>query len=193
MRIFLDVGAWKGDTAKSVLSSKHQFDIIYCFEPQVSLCLKVGDNVVVLEYGLWNKTCDTEIYYDSTKPQNNDGSSVYIDKFVVSKSDTKVKMVRATDWFKKNLSILDYVVMKLNCEGAECDIIEDLIDSGEFSKVSALMADFDVRKVPSQKHREAEIKQLLRSYPIPTHFVGYKDQWRLKGKDMTHYRMDKIL
>jgi FkbM family methyltransferase len=193
MKIFLDIGAWKGDTATSVLSSKHAFEKIYCFEPQEGLCPKIDPNVEVFEFGLWNRNCETDIYYDSEKPQNNDGESVYVDKFVNSLVKQKARMVRASDWFRDNLKTDDYVVMKLNCEGAECDILEDLMNSGEFDKVNALMVDFDVRKVPSQKHREAEIKELLKNYTIPMYFVGRYDQWKLRGLNFTHHWMDKIL
>jgi len=193
MKIFLDIGAWKGDTAKSVLSGKHSFDKICCFEPQKGLCPKIDPIVEVLEFGLWNKTCETDIYYDSTKPQNNDGESVFVDKFVVSLVKEKAKMVRASDWFKENIKEDDYVVMKLNCEGTECDIVEDLIESGEFNKVDAMMIDFDVRKVPSQRHREFEVRELLKNFNIPIYIVGYRDQIKFRKVNFTHYWMDKIL
>jgi hypothetical protein len=71
--------------------------------------------------------------------------------------------------------------------------LDDLIDSGEFNKVKALMVDFDVRKVPSQVHREAEVKKRLDDFDIPKYFVDRYDQWTLRGLNSTHHWMDKIL
>ena len=198
MKIFLDIGAWKGDVAQSVLSSKHDFDRIYCFEPQLDLCEEIrsidNSKIIVQEFGLWNKSCEVNIYADANKGgRKNDGATVYGDRFTGLKNSIKVKMVKASDWFKNNLETGDYVVMKMNCEGSECDILDDLMDSGEFSKISALMVDFDVRKIPSQKHRESEVVERLKNYKIPVHFVNRYDQWNLRGLDCTHYWMDKIL
>lgn len=198
-RIFLDIGAWKGDTAQSVLTSKHQFDKIICFEPQLDLCVNIrainNPKIYVEEFGLWNKTCKVPIFLNAEKPRGraNDGATVYEDKFTGLKTSVDVNMVRASDWFNKNLNSEDYIVMKMNCEGAECDILEDLMNSNEFDKVNALMVDFDVRKVPSQTHREAEILERLKKYTIPVHSVDRFDQWRLRGLNRTHYWMDKIL
>jgi hypothetical protein len=43
--------------------------------------------------------------------------------------------------------------MKLNCGGSECDILENLLDSGEYSKITQVMIDFDAREIPSQRDR----------------------------------------
>ena len=196
MRIFLDIGAYNGDTASDVLSSKHKFDKIYCFEPQPEMCKLIRaigrDEIVVQEFGLWNKTCSTTLHWT----RKTDGATVYPDKFPTSSKTISVKMVKASDWFAQNIKPDDYVVMKMNCEGAECDILDDLFASEEYKKISALMVDFDVRKIPSQKYREQEIRERLKVFKIPAVFI-------LEGQDLynfnfkpgrwTHYWMDKIL
>jgi hypothetical protein len=40
----------------------------------------------------------------------------------------------------------DVIFMKMNCEGAECDIIEYLISTGAINRIRHLLVDFDVRK-----------------------------------------------
>lgn len=196
-RIFLDVGAYDGKTAREVLSSKHKFDKIYCFEPQPKLCKTIraigSDKIITQEFGLWNKTCRTTLFC----PEKTNSATVYPDRFPPSEvKNIPVKMVKASDWFAKYIKPEDYVVMKMNCEGSECDILDDLFASGEYKKISALMVDFDVRKIPSQKHREEEIRKKLQVYKIPAIFI-------LEGQDLynfnykrgqwTHYWMDKIL
>lgn len=198
MRIFLDIGAWKGDTAQSVLSSKHEFDRIYCFEPQAYLCNDIralnNPKVIDLEFGLWNKTGKTNLYWQADKKgRKTDGATVYKDKFETETKSTEVMMVKASTWFAENIKPDDYVVMKINCEGSECDIIDDLVDSGEFSKVNALMVDFDVRKIPTLVHRENEIREKLKNYNIPMYFVELSDQQKWRKINGTHYWMDKIL
>jgi FkbM family methyltransferase len=124
MKIFLDIGAWKGDTAISVLSSKHQFDKIICFEPQLDLCndIRAINNPIIFveEFGLWNKTCTVPIFTDANKRigRQADGATVYEDKFSGPKNSIEVQMIKASDWFQNNITPDDYVVMKMNCDGA---------------------------------------------------------------------------
>jgi hypothetical protein len=53
--------------------------------------------------------------------------------------------------------------MKLNCEGSECDILENLLDSGEYSKITQVMIDFNARKIPSQRDRVEPLKSRLQN------------------------------
>ena len=205
MRIFLDVGAYMGETAKAVLTSTHHFDKIYCFEPQTLLCDIIKklseDKITVCEFGLWNCDCVKFLYSGRRK----DGASIYPDKFAKRDvSSVECRFVKASVWFSENIKPDDYAVLKLNCEGAECDILDDLFQSGEYKKINALMVDFDVRKSPSQKHKENEIREKLLKYHIPAVFlVGDVEEsmwghslhncYYLKKEKWTHYWMNKIL
>jgi hypothetical protein len=68
---------------------------------------------------------------------------------------------------RENVQAFDTVFLKLNCEGAECDILDDLLDSGEFAKLSFVMVDFDVRKIAAMRHRQAEVAERLAVYGFP--------------------------
>ena len=156
-RIFLDVGANNGQTLMAALDPEFRFDQIVCFEP-VKICrkriAKFADARVKIEpFGLWHRTCDMTLYNPDTK-----GGSLWRKDNASDKGEELCKFVRASDWFAKNLRYADTVFLKLNVEGAECDILDDLLDFCEFEKVTYAMIDFDVRKISSQKHREAELR-----------------------------------
>ena len=158
-RIFLDVGAHTGETLAAVLDPEFRFDEIVCFEP-ASACWKALDNVASWDdrvsaerYGLWNKECSWLIIDPGSQ-----GASIYKKDHGRYNKTELCNFVHARYWFGENIEHGDTVFLKLNCEGAECDIIDDLLDSGEFAKVTYLMVDFDVRKIASQRHREAEIR-----------------------------------
>ena len=93
-----------------------------------------------------------------------DGASVYGDKYdLIDKEHIEqIKLIEASQWILENTDITDIIVMKLNCEGSECDIIENLLNKNIYDRIAHIMIDFDVRKIPSQKHREHEILQLLK-------------------------------
>lgn len=183
MKIFVDVGAHIGETVKAVTDSAYAFDRIECFEPVLQCCevLKRIDDprIRVHRFGLWDRTCEHAIY-----DPGHLGASLFADARGASATVT-ASFCRASDWFRENLSKFDEVYLKLNCEGAECDILDDLLASGEIRKVKATLVHFDVRKIPSQRHREVETRRRLHEAGVanistadevirgrPTYFAG---------------------
>lgn len=190
MKIFLDVGAHVGETLEIALKRKYGFDKIFCFEPVPECCDKLrkfkDKRVTVCEYGFWDKNKTGVLFAPKTK-----AASLFKDKFKRLVKFQVVNLVKASDWFAKNLKAKDKVYLKLSCGGAECIILNDLIWSGEYKKIKVLMVDFDVRHIPSQKHLMSETKDKLNKAGIPKIF--YLDEYPL-GKVMhgsfTHYWLD---
>jgi len=165
MRIFLDVGSYQGQTINRVLNPIFGIDIIYGFEPSPTSYLIVRKRfrkkkrVTVLNFGLWNETCSKMLYYEGTR-----GATIFCDYVTIRKvaeKDAECSFVKASDWFKSKLSSNDEIFLKLNCEGCECDIVNDLLDTGEFNKVKAVLIDYDVRKSPSQSYKQKELEDRL--------------------------------
>ena len=173
MKIFLDVGAHIGETLEVAIDKKYGFDKIYCFEPATVCCdiikAKFQDpRVVVCEYGLWNSGCIMPLYNPGDM-----GASVFKDKPNRHHTGSlNVKLVSTSNWFSQHLNFNDQVFVKINCEGSECVILDDLIDSGQYKKINVLMVDFDVRKIPSQKHLAEEMKAKLSKLDIPKIFYA---------------------
>lgn len=158
--IFLDVGTHNGHTLKEVTKENYFFDKIYGFEPMPKQYKNVTsryghiENLTVFNFGLSDKTDKINIYGSN----KNLGSSIYYDKNDVEKDVITVcDVVEASDFFKKNLSSDDTIIVKLNCEGAEIPILNNLVDTGEIWKISNVMIDFDIRKVKGMEQNEAII------------------------------------
>jgi FkbM family methyltransferase len=169
-RIFLDVGAHHGQTIELLLQSRFRIDHIIGFDPspicQDILDKKFADNpkVTIVKTGLWSKDCEMDLHNEGSQ-----GGSVHEDYQTTCNPEirvTKCQFVRASDWFRDNVSVDDEVFLKLNCEGSECEVISDLLDSGEYNKVKATLVDFDVRKSPSNKHKEDELLERTKKLDI---------------------------
>jgi FkbM family methyltransferase len=161
-RLFLDVGAHTGQTVDAVRDPVFAFDRIVCFEParrSQEVLARIADGRIQVEpFGLWKETCEREIFEPGRK-----GASIFSDKNRIDAAAKEVcRLVRASDWFRENVREGDAVFLKLNCEGCECDVVEDLLDSGEFRKVASALIFLDVEKIPSQAHRAAELRERLR-------------------------------
>jgi len=162
--VFLDVGANEGQTTWRVLTYE-RIDRVHAFEPAPT-CVdamrgKYGNNprVLVHPYGLWDKNCMATL-----RDEGSVGASVVPDfrNPQPNGRSAECRFVRASEWIHWNVSEGDWVVLKMNCEGCECDILDDLLDSGEWRKLAHVLCDFDVRKSPSQAYRRAETLRKIR-------------------------------
>lgn len=175
-KVFVDVGAHYGESLGPAIDPQFGFDRIVCFEPapeclEFLLCFE-DPRVEVYAFGLWSQTVDKVLF-----GSGGVGASIFSDKETTQHSYGKrvCHFVRASDWFRDNLCESDVVYLKLNCEGCECDLLEDLISTNEIRKVKYLLVAFDVRKIPSQRHREFEIRQILKNQKQLL-FLDYDDR-----------------
>ena len=199
MKVFLDVGAHTGETLNAVRDPKYGFDRIYCFEPAAACwpaLERVRDaRVEVCRYGLWNETAAHELH-----DVGSIGASMFAEKFPDERSHETAQFVRAGDWLREHVRDGDDVYLKLNCEGAEVDIVEDLLESGQFARIRSAMIDPDVRKIPSLAHRERELRDRLARAGLtnyfmeeevmvgPTHRARIQNWLRLAGAERTSWR-----
>lgn len=160
-RIFLDVGAHRGDTVEILLQARLKVDRVVAFDPspicQGILDFKFGNDprVTVVKAGLWSSTCEMDLHNEG-----NLGGTIHEDYRTCCHTDlrtTRCQFISASDWFRDNISPADETFIKLNCEGSECEIVNALLDSAEYCKVTATLIDFDVRKSPSQNRQEPEL------------------------------------
>lgn len=155
----MDIGAHTGETLRVVSDARWGFDRIICFEPAPDCWSTIrglaDDRVELYEFGLWKE--------DGTILLHNPGAvgaSMSADK----DSSTQAVPCEFRDgarWFAENLSAEDQIFAKINVEGAEADIIGRLAATGQLSKIAHLLIHFDVRKVPSLRGREAELRRQL--------------------------------
>jgi hypothetical protein len=117
----------------------------------------------LFDYGLGDSTRQATLYGANEHCE----SSIYADKTDVAEiMQTDCTIVDASNWFQRNLTTDDVVIMKINTEGSEIPIMYNLIESGEVFKIHNVMLDFDCRRIPSMMHHE----QLLLS---KMHEVGF--------------------
>jgi FkbM family methyltransferase len=170
VKVFLDVGAHEGATLNAVRDPKYRLDRIYCFEPAGSCWPALeavrDERVTICRFGLWDRTCEHPLYDPGSV-----GASLFAEKFGATPSEQMSRFVRATDWFRQNLVAAHEIYLKLNCEGAEYDIVEDLLESNELERVRAVMIDPDVRKIPSRAHREGEVRARLAASGLTNYFM----------------------
>jgi len=162
-KVLLDVGAHVGQTLTAAL--RWDFDRIVCFEPAASNVRHLREiadkRTSVKPFGLWNENAQKPLYDTGSQ-----GASLWKrPKRSTEREDCC--FVRATDWFIDELRPDDTVWMKLNAEGAEIDILTDLLDSGQFDRVSYLLVMWDAHKIPAVAPRLAAMKKRMAEFGSP--------------------------
>jgi hypothetical protein len=123
----------------------------------------------------------------------NVGSSIFKEKLVSHPNNRteRCKFIKASNWFKDNLSTLDEIYAKINIEGAEIEVLNDLLDSGEFHKLKKVIITFDVLKIPGKEYLKEQMLTRFKNEGITNFSVlrDLRDQFQhLKETD----KMNKV-
>ena len=160
--VVVDVGGYEGQWASDIFS-KYCCNIII-FEPVKNFYEKIKDRfsknekITVYELGLSNMGGEIDISL------LDDSSSV----FKENQQSEKVRVVNASNFLKdKNINTIDLI--KINIEGSEYDLLENLIEGGYVSKIKNIQVQFH-DFVPNAKERMVKIQDKLKN----THHLTYQ-------------------
>lgn len=172
--IVYDVGGYKGRFTSDIYTM-YQCQQIHVFEPvkkyskELKKRFNRNKNIIIHSFGLSDKN------YLQNISNNKDCSSLYLK----GKEYEKIKLVKISDFLTKN-KINNVDLLKLNVEGSEFDILENLIHSGKikiFKNIQVQFHDF----VPNAKKHMLDIERKLSK----THRLTYRyefvwENWYLK-------------
>ncbi|MHA2063661.1 MAG: FkbM family methyltransferase [Candidatus Thorarchaeota archaeon] len=176
MGIIIDGGACVGEWTSHIYNKR---DTFYCFEP-------LGSNFASLQRWAHDKPNVTLVQaalggFNGTAPlwrgQHNGagaywGGTIVDDKYTDCEPDEVVQVVKLSDYWKEHINQL-VGILKMNIEGAEYDVLEDLLDAGIVNQFATIRyQDHGVRGakvIPSCRDKayevfprfEAEFKGLL--------------------------------
>ena len=158
MRVFVDIGSHFGESIYKALNPELKFDKIFAYEPSSiafqRLSVIKDSRLTVKKIALGAKNGHVDLYSSGSL-----GATTFSDKKGISTSEKERVIVRsATEELQDVLSSGAEVFMKINCEGGELDILENLKTSGLIMKCNHLYVDWDARKVPSLAKRYSSIR-----------------------------------
>ncbi len=193
-RVFLDVGGHIGQTLDEVLKPEYGFDIIHCFEPLPKFVALLNEKyqdairsgrLQIHAVGLAAEDGTATLFGDNS----GGGASLFSEHASNSEHPgaATIPLMRATRFFESELRCSDIVLMKLNCEGAEGQILCDLAESGEIHKISNVMIDFDLFKVRGRKAEPYAVLEKLKQVGFSRYelcfdvMVGKSHQARIRN------------
>ncbi len=163
-RIFIDCGAHCGE---SILEAKKRFgdDIkIISFEANPNLAIPLQEhfkndpNVEVNNAATWIKDEKSTNFYLSV--DWSDGSSIYKEKKsggITDNISVNVPSINLSKFIEK-IKKDNYIILKLDVEGAEYEILNHLIDENTFSLINEFHGEFHPGKIDKPELKELEYK-----------------------------------
>lgn len=162
-----DIGSRNGESIEEFL--RWPFETIHAFEPMpvqaANIAATYGTNprVVAHHCGVSDQTGIFPVY----GTDDHGEASLFPTKVDLdARTVTDCRFMRASTVFEEYVT--DPVIVKLNCEGAEVAILNDLMDTGQIKNVYAVRIEFDISRVLGHEH---EADQLIAR--LDDHNVNY--------------------
>lgn len=151
MKILIDCGASNGSALTELDNKYGSFEKIYAIEPNPENARQIDTDdsrIVLLEaaisttYGRF-KLYLSERFDGSTLYPEKKSNRISVDRFV------EVETIDFGDWLAKNVSRDDYVVCKMDVEGAEFDVLEHLLKTRLIGLIDVLLVEWHVSRFPN--------------------------------------------
>ena len=163
---FIDCGAHKGQSiiyARSLYGNDLNF---YSFEPLpffsnwLTDYYKNDNKVKIYNKAVWKENIKKMFYISKSKASW--GSSL-TDRF--EKDDTipiEVECINFSQWVKNNLIKSEYNILKLDIEGAECEVLNKMMDDDTLSYFNNLVGEWHENHGGFTSNKFSQTKKRLR-------------------------------
>ena len=164
-KVFIDIGAHIGESIEIASSKNYNFDVIYAVEPS-PFCQKYlnkfkDQRVKIIPFGFGSENKSTILFGSGSV-----GASIFLEKTPYWAVNEKINILKFSEWYLYNITKNDLVWIKLNAEGAELEIIQELRYI-HTRKIVSILISFDVEKIPSLQKEKKELIKKLENWQIP--------------------------
>tara|TARA_Y100000310_G_scaffold270565_1_gene284505 strand:+ start:20528 stop:21103 length:576 start_codon:yes stop_codon:yes gene_type:complete len=139
-KVFLDCGAHNGESIDEfyrLFKDADEYEI-HSFEPNPDMWPLLEKKKTILhKVGVWGDNDEIDYY----KGENSEGGTFLRNKAsgkVDYNNPIRAEVVRLSEWIKKNFDKEDYIILKIDIEGAEYWVLDDLFDTGMMSWINEL-------------------------------------------------------
>jgi len=174
LNIFIDGGGnWRRIVDRYLKLAT--FDEVYVFEPNPMFHDSYDDSdYTLIKKAIW--TNDGHLPLFISKDENQVASSLLEEKLCKVNSKVvpywhekpiNIECVDFGKWIKENISPEDRLTLKLDIEGAEYDVLWQMIDDDSIALVDELYVEFHLATLPNKENEQLLLIQALRECGLP--------------------------
>ncbi len=153
-KIFIDAGAYNGDSIdafRKMQADAHQYEV-YAFEPNPAYMVELeAKHVNVIDKAVWIEDTPISFYIGEL---DGTGSTVLKGKKsgeVNYKEPKEVMGLNLNNWIIENFEPSDYIILKMDIEGAEFEVLPSMIEGNSIMYIDQLWCEFHPNKIPQYK------------------------------------------
>lgn len=150
-KIYIDCGAWTGDSVVNFIRKFKNY-IIYAFEcePRLTKTLEILSNEYNFNFinkAIWTSNSKINLY-PGVENFTQSSSLFFSKKKLIDKNNPiSVEAIDFSEWIKNNFNKTDYIVCKMNIEGAEYDVLEKMLLDGSIDYINKLYIAWHYKKL----------------------------------------------
>lgn len=176
--ICIDCGANIGEISQLMVDRGAE---VYAFEPDPYALKKLTQrfkgvgNIKIHNKAVSNKSGRLKLFFREEHDQDpvmfSVGSTLIDEKNDIDESKfCEVDVISLKEFIRQ----FEYIkILKLDIEGAECDILEDLLDSDDIFKFGLVLVETHEKWIPSQKERLAKIKETIKMKNVTNTYLNW--------------------
>ena len=162
-KIFIDCGAFDGRSIAKFQRKKHASEYeIFSFEPTPALSAHVKKKykkAAVYNKAIWIKNGTMDFFVN---PSNilSQGNSLIKEKLsgrLDKENPITVETIDLNEWILNNFSKEDYIILKIDIEGAEYEVLPHLIQGGCLDYIDEVYIEYHLRdgkKMPYEEYKD---------------------------------------
>lgn len=146
-KIYIDAGSHNGNSIRKFIEENKQEYIIYAFEPNPKFAEDHRDiPCQFYNCAVWIENGIVGLYL----AENDEGSTLVQTK-VTSNVDydnpIRVKAIDFDSWIKAKFAMDDFIILKMDIEGAEFEVLDRMIQGGSIDYIDELRLEHHANKV----------------------------------------------
>ena len=168
--VFIDGGSNTGQGYEQISKLFTTDFEVHMFEPNpycYEILLNKYPEKIINNKALWNKSCKRKLkieYCPNEKQLTGGATNILEENFIkpdyildeyISNEKIEVDCVSLVDYIKKNINISDYIVLKLDIEGAEFEVLDDLIENHLIEYINLIIIEWH-EKMRSDNNKPRE-------------------------------------
>jgi len=186
-KIFIDCGFYTGQSIR-LFKKRPEFDQtfeFFAFEPAISpKQAQQFPNITIYNKAVW--IYDGEIEFKKSKRRKGKANGLFRNPFAYKEVCINVQCIDFSQWIKDNFSKEDYIVIKMDIEGAEYEVLDKMLKDNTVEYVDLMFIEYHY-----DRRSDIDKKDFLELRRKMIHESGVKCltsiEWlhkRGKGKDI---------